>query len=412
MRPIYERRAAFVSSNPDVQAEFWRRVFAAAPGHIDSYVLPSDAQIIGQSLRYLTVERFEVNDKGEGDPRSVRFTFEFDPQENKWFDGNKIVKEFYWRKEVKKTKAGNRVSWEGLVSTPVRISWKEGMDPTRGLLDAACDLADEEEKARAGDSKLSVEKRKGLPAYEKLVEKVAKLEADEEGAEGDDGEDPMTVQSPAGMSFFAWFGYRGKDISIEESKAAEKNDEERFEKMTKGEDVDLSDDEDGEDEFFDDDGLEDAEVFPDGEELAAAISDDLYPNALKYYGKLFFHPSIYLCVLFGRFRKLTWDQNNRLRSRQTSARTLTLRTWRETMTTKRPVRELARKLVPPRKKTRALHLVRKLELEFDIPVTPFVVSYIVSFPVVQSTITKINRRIRTKMSTAMQQLDIVSSAAR
>lgn len=290
MRPIYERRAAFVSSTPAVQAEFWRRVFAAAPGHIDSYVLPSDAAILGQSLRNLTVERFEVDEKGAGEPRSVRFTFEFDPDENSWFEGNKIVKDFHWRKDVKKTKNGKRMSWEGLVSMPVRIPWKEGKDPTGGLLDAACDLADAEEKAKSGESKLSVEKRKSLEAYEKLVEKVAKLEADEEGAEAEDGEDPMTVQSPAGMSFFAWFGYRGRDVTVEESKAAEKSDDERYEKMTKGEDVDLSDDEDDfeEDQFDDDDGLDDAEIFPDGEELAAGISDDLYPNAQKYYGKFVF----------------------------------------------------------------------------------------------------------------------------
>lgn len=294
LRPIFERRAAFVSSTPAIQAEFWRRVFAAAPAQVDSYVLPSDAEILGQSLRDLRVERFELDDKGAGEPRSVRFTFEFDPEENIWFEGNQIVKDFYWRKEVKKTKNGKRVSWDGFISMPVRIPWKEGKDPTKGLLDAACDLAAAEEKAKSGESKLSVEKRKGLEAYEKLVEKVAKLQADEEGDEGEDGEDPMTIQSPAGMSFFAWFGYRGKDITVEESRVAQKSDDERFEKMTKGEDVDLSDDDDEDDEFDDDDGLEDVEIFPDGEQLAAAISEELYPDAHKYYGKLLSIPANFL----------------------------------------------------------------------------------------------------------------------
>ncbi|KAK2763106.1 hypothetical protein FQN54_009740 [Arachnomyces sp. PD_36] len=288
MRPIYAGRAAYVSSTPAVQSEFWRRVFAGAPNHVDSYVLPSDAEILGQSLRTMTVERFEVDENGAGEPRSVRLILEFDPEENKWFNGDKIVKDFYWRKEVKKTKNGNRLSWEGLVSSPVRIPWKEGMDPTKGLLDAACDLADAEEKAKAGDAKLSLEKRKALPAFETLVQKVSKLQVDEEGGDSDeDGEEPMTVQSPAGMSFFALFGYRGKDLTAEESKAAAKSDNERFEKMLKGEEVDLSDDEDDDEDFYDDEWLEDAEIFPDGEELATAICDDLWPNAHKYYEQSF-----------------------------------------------------------------------------------------------------------------------------
>lgn len=73
-----------------------------------------------------------------------------------------------------------------------------------------------------------------------------------------------------------------------------------------------------------------------------------------------------------------------------------------------------RKPVLEKRKTRKLHLVRKPELEFDIPATPFVIpSYPVPLShftvVAQSTITRINRRIRTKISTAMQELDIVSS---
>jgi len=86
-----------------------------------------------------------VSEQGEGEPRSVRFVFEFDNgDDNEWFEDGKIAKEFYWRKEITRSTGGKTHTWEGLVSEPVRIKWKEGMDPTKGLLDAACDLADAE----------------------------------------------------------------------------------------------------------------------------------------------------------------------------------------------------------------------------------------------------------------------------
>ena len=44
-------------------------------------------------------------------------------------------------------------------------------------------------------------------------------------------------------------------------------------------------DSDDEDEDDDEDGLEDAEIFPDGDDLAVAIAEDLWPDALRYYGK-------------------------------------------------------------------------------------------------------------------------------
>ena len=285
LRPLYARRNEFVASTPALQTEFWPRVFSAAPAHVYSYVLSSDSHIISQSLRNLTLDRFEVDENGVGEPRSVRFIFEFDPAENEWFEGDKIVKEFYWRKEVTRNeKNGKRRSWEGLVSRPVRIQWKEGMDPTKGLLDAVCDLDDAEEKEKAAKGKLSVKQRKSLAAYEKLREKVAKIEAEAEGGD-DEGDDPLAAQIPSGMSFFAWFGYRGKDISAAESKVAGKEDDERFQKITKGEDVESSDEEFDDEEDEDDDGINHGEVFPDGEELATAIGEDLWPNALKYYGE-------------------------------------------------------------------------------------------------------------------------------
>jgi hypothetical protein len=214
--------------------------------------------------------------------------FEFDNgEDNIWFEDAKLVKEFYWRKEITRSPSGKRRTWEGLISDPVRIQWKAGMDPTKGLLDAACDLADAEKAALEKDSKakLSADERLSLPEYEKLVEKVAQmeLEMDKAGLEGRAEGDA----SPVGLSFFAWFGYRGKDINADESKLANKEDRERWDKIAKGEEVEDSyeDDDDDDDEDQDDDGLVDAEIFPDGEELAIAIGEDIWPNALKYYGE-------------------------------------------------------------------------------------------------------------------------------
>ncbi|KAJ9266050.1 hypothetical protein DTO212C5_6489 [Paecilomyces variotii] len=281
LQPIYEKRNALINT-PELQdADFWPRVFSNAPGEIDHYILPSDAAIIGETLKNLTVERFEVDKNGNGEPRSVRLTFEFQTGEaNRFFDNAKLVKDFYWRKEVTKTAKGKRRTWEGLVSEPVRINWKEGMDPTKGLLDAAVDLA-EAEKKHGGD-------RKKLPEYEKLVKKVAEVEADAlTGGEDEEADDEdIGATSPAGVSFFAFFGYRGKDVSAEKSKEAEKEEEERWAKIAKGEKVeDDEEDEDDEDddEIEEEDDLEDAEIFPDGEDLAVAIAEDLWPGALKYY---------------------------------------------------------------------------------------------------------------------------------
>lgn len=276
LTPLFKKRNEIINS-PEVQGDFWIRVFSTAPSEIDEYILPTDAAILGAALKNLTVERFEVDAKGNGEPRSLRFTFDFNTgDDNPFFDNAQVVKEFFWRKDVTKTASGKRRVWEGLVSEPVRINWKKDMDLTKGLLDAACDLADAEKK-QGGD-------RKKLPQYEALVKKVAEAEAEAMNADEDDDEG---MESPAGLSFFAWFGYRGRDVSAEQSKQATKEDDERWAKIVKGEKVDEDEDEDDEDDDDDDDeedDLEDAEIFADGEELAVAIAEDLWPEALKYYG--------------------------------------------------------------------------------------------------------------------------------
>lgn len=273
MAPLIAKRSAIINM-PEVQSEFWMRVFASAPPEIDEYILPSDAAVLGESLKNLTVERFELDAQGNGEPRSLRFTFEFKTgEENPFFTNDKLVKEFYWRQEISKSKSGRTRTWEGLVSEPVRINWKKDADLTKGLLDAACDLA-EAEKKKGGD-------RTKLPEYATLVQKVEEADAE---ADADDEEDDEP--SPTGMSFFGFFGYRGRDVSAAKSKESAKEIEARWAKVQKGEDISEGEGaEDSDDEDEEEDGLEDAEIFPDGDDLAVAIAEDLWADALNYYGK-------------------------------------------------------------------------------------------------------------------------------
>lgn len=285
-RPLFEKRNEIITA-PEVADDFWIRVFSNAPSEIDEYILPTDAGVLGSCLKNLKVERFEVDEKGQGEPRSIRFTFEFRTgEENPFFENETLVKDFYWRKQVTKTAKGKRRTWEGLVSEPVRISWKKDMDLTKGLLDAACDLSEAEKKQGGGD-------RKKLSEFEKLVKKVEEIESDgmKGEDEGDDEEEGLGAQSPAGVSFFAFFGYRGRDVSAEQSKEATKESDERWAKIVKGEEVDdgergeVDDDDDDDDDYeLDEHDLEDIEIFPDGEDLAIALAEDLWPGALKYYG--------------------------------------------------------------------------------------------------------------------------------
>lgn len=280
LQPLFKKRAEIINT-PEVQGDFWIRVFSCAPGDIEDYILPTDAGVLGACLKNMTVERFEVDEQGNGEPRSLRFIFEFDQCEESPFEDTKLVKDFYWRMQSIKTSKGKRRTWEGLVSEPVRINWKKDRDLTKGLLDAVCDLFDAEKK-NGGD-------RKQLKEYEALLKKITDVEAEAEKKQEDEGEDDEDMEdySPAGVSFFSFFGYRGRDVSAEQSKEATKEDDERFAKIVKGEPVD-DDEENDEDDDEDDmdliDDLEDVEIFEDGEELAIALAEDLWPDAMKYYG--------------------------------------------------------------------------------------------------------------------------------
>lgn len=278
LQPLFQKRNEIINL-PEVQDDFWIRVFSSAPAEIDEYILPTDAAALGACLKNLTVERFEVDAQGNGEPRSLRFIFEFRQCEESPLEDTKLVKDFYWRKQSITTSKGKRRTWEGMVSDPVRIHWKKDRDLTKGLLDAVCDLFDAEKQG--GD-------RKKLKEYEALVEKINAFEAEQEAAEEqEDDDEDMDDVSPAGVSFFSFFGYRGREVSAEDNKKATQEDDERYAKIVKGEPVDDDDEDEDDDDDEDDlnliDSLEDVEIFEDGEELAVAMAEDLWTDAMKYY---------------------------------------------------------------------------------------------------------------------------------
>ncbi len=254
---IFDDRAIIISKIP----HFWALVLEEAPEDIDCHIQPRDTAVLS-ALKSLQVTRFEVENEAEGEPRSVKFTFTFD--KNDWFHDQVIEKKF-WHRRIKD-------EWSGLVSEPVKIQWKEGKDLTDGLLAMAVDVRADEKKgvAKAQKQDALIETMEGLP-----------MDA---------------------ISFFAWFGYRGRQVSANESQEALKE-----EKRKNGHHhEDIGDDEDEENDeqpdlrsaiertiATEDQNADELsyEIFPRGEELAIALSDDLYPNAIKYFSKLSITPS-------------------------------------------------------------------------------------------------------------------------
>jgi len=114
-------------------------------------------------------------------------------------------------------------------------------------------------------------KREGLAEYVHLLQK-------------------LKSSTPGSLSFFVWFGFRGRDVSAEESADAVRKEQERRARIKKGEKIpiELDDDDDdnnlGEGDDTDDEGYE---IFPLGDELAISITEDLYPGAIKYFSKPF-----------------------------------------------------------------------------------------------------------------------------
>ncbi|KAK5656289.1 hypothetical protein OQA88_4669 [Cercophora sp. LCS_1] len=243
-KPLYEKRHNLISQIKG----FWPLVFEQAPPDIDEYIQPSDSAVLLSSLTSLSVLRFEIENGGKGDPRSVAIRFEF--AENEYFDDRVLEKKFWYRRSKNSA---------GLVSEPVDIKWKEGKDLTEGLLSLAKAVWDEEQATGTNGAKT---KGKELTTKQKaLKEKIESV-------------------GLGGVSFFSWFGFRGEHISAEESRIATEEENDKRRCRNAGEEVASPADDDEEDEDEDEDELE---IFPGGDQLALAISDDLWPGAIKYF---------------------------------------------------------------------------------------------------------------------------------
>lgn len=268
--PLFARRAELISRIP----HFWALVLEQAPPEIDQFIQPSDSQVLASHLVSIDVQRFEIAPAAapgadEGNPRSVLIRFQFSP--NDWFEDEVLEKQFWFRHSL--------TGWSGLVSEPVRIRWKGGKDLTEGLTEAAFVAWEAEQRASNGSSSLSVGQKsssKRLPEQEALCKM-------------------METSTEGSLSFFTWFGYRGRHVTAEESAqavAAEKKKRETYkagdandgqeEKATREEKPDGDEDNDDDD----DDAQMAMEVFPAGEDLAIAVSEDLFPAAVKYFSEL------------------------------------------------------------------------------------------------------------------------------
>jgi len=255
-KPLYERRSKTTSQIPN----FWPLVLEQAPPDIDQYIQPSDSALLLSSLLSISVSHFEAESKTSGgDPRSVSVTWEFAP--NDYFHDEKLEKKFWYRRA--------RDGWCGLVSEPVDIKWKEGRDLTGGLLGLVCKAWEVEQKSLDTNSKSNGKAKKGGLTPE---QKILKRKIENTGM--------------GGLSFFAWFGFIGRKVSEEESREATKIEREKREKRKAAKSSPKASsnvEEDQDDEEDEEDIDMSLEIFPDGDDLAISITEDLWPGAIKYF---------------------------------------------------------------------------------------------------------------------------------
>ncbi|KAK8164730.1 hypothetical protein IWX90DRAFT_427044 [Phyllosticta citrichinensis] len=251
--PLYKKRQEVVAKIPN----FWALVLEQAPTEFENYTTPSDSQVFAEALKSIEVERFEIDDPN-GSPRSVAIRFHFDS--NEYFEDKVLEKKFWHRRALD--------GWSGIVSEPVKISWKKGKDLTQGLTDAAAALFAARKKQDAaqngssnGQSKAS--KITKLPEYKAIIDKIEN-------------------NTEAALSFFTWFGFVSSHgyVTAEESAEASKKEAEKRAKRANGEKVEEEDidEKDDEEDFFDE-----SEICPNGEEVAEIIVNELWPQAIKYF---------------------------------------------------------------------------------------------------------------------------------
>lgn len=227
LKELYARRQTCLARIPS----FWSTVVANGPEELQAVLAPNDAPVFN-ALKSMKVERYQIKSDTEGEPRSLRFTFEF--EKNEFFEDSIVVKDFEYRV---------REDGGSLVSRPVTFHWtnKAKKSGVNKLLDLTEQLYKAEEAFAEGQ--IEKKERESLWQYEKLREELERQE--------DSSEEP---------GFLNWFGFRGAvDVP-----AVKEQDEE-------------------EDEDIEEDGTLDVEIFPAGDDIALALAEDLWPNVMDYF---------------------------------------------------------------------------------------------------------------------------------
>lgn len=281
-QPIYAERAKLVQKIP----HFWAIVAEEAPEEIDRRIQPCDTAALS-FLQEIEVTRFEVSPDApdSGEPRSVKIVFHF--RENPLFEDQFLEKKFWYRR--------GKDGWTGLVSDPVRIHWKKGKDVTEGLLDEAVNLSEVAIKINEIEGQIANQSSEDQSMQERLdqMSTLHRILVDKLA-------DNLKNIPQDAVSFFAWFGYRGREVGAEESVEATRKETHKRKHLKNGKEIAPADKvvaEDGDENGVESkvskgialdevDGNElDHEIFPAGEELAVAISEDLYPGAIKYFSE-------------------------------------------------------------------------------------------------------------------------------
>lgn len=256
-KALYEKRSKHLAKLPS----FWPTVFIAGPQELQETYESIDEQVLN-SIKNLTVSRYQITSETEGEPRSLRFTFEFDTskQETKLFEDTTVIKDFEFVSRDDLPEGG------GYVSKPVNFKWTKA--GKKKELNKMLDLAEQlyqAERALVENGDIEQKEREALWQHEKLR---SELEKEEDKATN--GEDQN-----ASRSFLEWFGYRGVVMPAKGGKAAtnKKKDE-----AMDGEDDDMDEDEDVEA-----DGLLEVESYPAGSDIAQVLAEDMWPNCVDYF---------------------------------------------------------------------------------------------------------------------------------
>lgn len=260
MKPLFEKREKLVAKIPN----FWPLVLEQAPEDVDQWIQPSDSAVLLSSLTSVSVSHFEIENGGNGDPRSIAIKMEF--TENEYFENKVLEKKFWYRR--------SRDGSSGLVSEPVPIKWKAGKDLTQGLLDLVIKVWEQDQKQSQANG-ASKDKKQKLPKREDWTadQKTLREKIDSFGL--------------GGVSFFCWFGYRGEYVSAEESALAVEEDKKRRAQGKAFASKEEEEENEDEDEDDDEDDPLALEIFPDGDDLAVAFAEDLWPSATKYFSKFY-----------------------------------------------------------------------------------------------------------------------------